>query len=317
MEGNVFDNTVRFASPLSAIFLKRNLPGESKKFLDISLNSAHIAGDNESYFTAYNAAAAYYRNIKNPALYMVYSDSADIYNGKLAVQKDLNTKYKIEMAVQNEQVKEREKSFAGEKRQQLLLRNAIIAFVVLLMIISLLLYNRAQIKNKSRRQQLIAQKQLAENELKTATQQLNAFTQSIREKNEFIEKASKEIERVNAELKLAKNEKHGFVSQPETDNHTLRLLQSSVLLTDEDWKNFTLLFEKVHDGFFYRLKQRLPGLSPAETRFAALIKLQLTNKEMASMLGVGTEAIRQIRSRLKKKLNSGDEERIEELVEKI
>jgi hypothetical protein len=38
---------------------------------------------------------------------------------------------------------------------------------------------------------------------------------------------------------------------------------------------------------------------------------------MASMLGVGTEAIRQIRSRLKKKLNSGAEERIEELVEKI
>jgi DNA-binding CsgD family transcriptional regulator len=185
------------------------------------------------------------------------------------------------------------------------------------MIISLLLYNRSQIKNKSRQQQLIGQKQLAENELKTATQQLNAFTQSIREKNEFIEKASKEIERVNAELKLAKNEKHGYVSQPETDNHTLRLLQNSVLLTDEDWKNFTGLFEKVHDGFFNRLKQKLPGLSPAETRFAALIKLQLTNKEMASMLGVGTEAIRQIRSRLKKKLNSGDEERIEKLVEKI
>jgi DNA-binding CsgD family transcriptional regulator len=221
------------------------------------------------------------------------------------------------MAVQNEQVKEREKSFAGEKRQQLLLRNAIIAFVVLLMIISLLLYNRSQIKNKSRQQQLIAQKQLAENELRTATQQLNAFTHSIREKNEFIQKASREIERVNAELNVAKNEHPGVAAQPQKDNHSLQLLQHSVLLTDEDWRNFTGLFEKVHDGFFQRLKQKLPGLSPAETRFAALIKLQLSNKEMASMLGVGTEAIRQIRSRLKRKLNSGAEERIEELVEKI
>jgi DNA-binding CsgD family transcriptional regulator len=217
------------------------------------------------------------------------------------------------MAVQNEQVKEREKSFANEKQQQIFLRNAIIAFIVLLMIISLLLYNRSQIKNKSRQQQLIAQKQLAENELRTATQQLNAFTHSIREKNEFIQKASREIERLN----IAKNERPGVAPQPQTDNHALQLLQHSVLLTDEDWRNFTGLFEKVHDGFFQRLKQKLPGLSPAETRFAALIKLQLSNKEMASMLGVGTEAIRQIRSRLKKKLNSGDEERIEELVEKI
>jgi len=317
MQAKVYDNTVGFASYLSAIFRKQNLPREAKKFLDISLNAAHMAGNNENYFTAYTAAASYYRSIKDPLLYIAYSDSANIFNDKLAAQKDLNTKYKIEMAVQYEQVKESEKSFASEKQRQLLLRNAIIAFVVLLMIISLLLYNRAQIKNKSRQQQLIAQKQLAENELQASTQQLNAFTQSIREKNAFIEKISREIERVNAELNVAKNERHGLASEPETDNHSLQLLQNSVLLTDEGWRNFTHLFEKVHGGFFQRLKQKLPGLSPAETRFAALIKLQLSNKEMASMLGVGTEAIRQIRSRLKKKLNSETEERIEELVEKI
>jgi tetratricopeptide (TPR) repeat protein len=317
MQGDVYDNTVGFASDLSEIYRKQNRHNEAKKYLDVTLNAAHIAGNNEDYFTAYTAAAAYYRSVKDPLLYMAYSDSANLINGKLAVQKDLNTKYKVEMAVQNEQVKEREKSLASEKQRQLLLRNVVIAFVILLMIISILLYNRAQIKNKSRQQQLIAQKQLAENELHASTQQLNAFTQSIREKNAFIEKVSREIERVNAELNVAKNEHNDLSSPSETDNHTLRLLKHSVLLTDEDWKSFALLFEKVHDGFFHRLKQKLPGLSPAETRYAALIKLQLSNKEMASMLGVGTEAIRQIRSRLKKKLNSGDEERIEKLVEKI
>jgi hypothetical protein len=317
IKAGVYDNTVGFASDLSAIYRKQNMPGEAKKYLDISLNAAHLAGNNENYFTAYTAAASYYRSIKDPLLYIAYSDSANIFNDKLAAQKDLNIKYKIEMAVQYELVKEREKSLASEKQRQLLIRNAIIAFVVLLMIISLLLYNRAQIKNKSRHQQLIAQKQLAENELQASTQQLNAFTQSIREKNALIERISLEIERVNAELNLAKNERQGVASQPETDNHSLQLLQNSVLLTDEDWRNFTHLFEKVHEGFFQRLKQKLPGLSPAETRFAALTKLRLSNKEMASMLGVGTEAIRQIRSRLKKKLHPEAEEGIEELVEKI
>src|SRR5205085_12283299 len=125
------------------------------------------------------------------------------------------------------------------------------------------------------------------------------------------------VERMNAELNLTKNERLDLTSLPEPDSDLLRLLQNSVLLTDEHWRNFSRLFEKVHRGFFQRLKEKLPGLSPAETRFTALIKLQLSNKEMANMLGVGTEAMRQIRSRLKKKLNSEAEEGIEELVEKI
>ena len=317
IDGKVFDNTVGFASNLSDIFQRQNKLRDAKKFLDISLNSAQITCDDKDYFVAHTTAASYYRFTNSPALSLLHSDSAVFFNSKLAAQKDLNTKYKIEMAVENEKVKEKEKSFANEKERQLLLRNAIIAFFVLLMVISLLLYNRAQLKNKSRQQQLIAEKKIAENELKSAAGQLNAFTQSIREKNEFIEKASQEIERVNMELKLVKNKQPDLVTLAETDSNSLRLLQNSVILTDEDWKNFITLFEKVHQNFFIRLKEKLPGLSPAETRFTALTRLKLSTKEMANMLGVSTEAIRQIRSRLKKKLNPGGEEGMEELVEKI
>ena len=185
------------------------------------------------------------------------------------------------------------------------------------MIISFLLYNRAQLKNKSRQMKLIAEKQLAGNKLQAATQQLNAFTLSIREKNEFIEKVTREIDKVNEELNLEKNKQQNSAGLPKIDSHSLRLLQASDLHTDEDWKKFTGLFEKVHQDFFLRLKNKLPGLSPAETRFAALTKLKLSNKEMATMLGVGTDAIRQIRSRLKKKLNADFETSIEELMEKI
>jgi tetratricopeptide (TPR) repeat protein len=231
IDGKVFDNTVGFASNLSYIFQKQNNVAEAKKFLDVSLNSARVTGDNENYFVAHSTAASYYRLINDPALSLLHSDSAGFFNSKLAAQKDLNTKYKIEMAVENEKVKERENSFAKEKQRQLLLRNVIIAFVVLLMIISLLLYNRSQLKNRSRQQELITEKKLAENELRSAAGQLNAFTQSIREKNELIEKASQEIERVNAELSLAKNKQDDVAMLAETDSNSLRLLQNSVILT--------------------------------------------------------------------------------------
>ncbi len=316
IEGKVFDNTSGFASKLSAVFLRHGRLADAKKYLDIALDAANKAHDDQEYFTVYNDAAAYYRAVANPGLALRYSDSASSFNSKLAARKNLNTKYRIEMARQEEQVKEREKLFAKEKQRQILLRNAIIASVLLLMVISLLLYNRALLKTKNHRQKLVAEKQLAESELLSATQQLDTFTQSIKEKNELIEKAAIEIERVNTELDIAKSRQPGAALPVSLYNPVL-LLQESVLLTDDAWKDFTLLFEKVHGGFFARLKENLPGLSPAETRFMALVRLKLSNKEMAGMLGVGTDAIRQIRSRIKKKLSLHDDEAIEQVAERI
>jgi hypothetical protein len=58
--------------------------------------------------------------------------------------------------------------------------------------------------------------------------------------------------------------------------HSLQLLQDSVLLTDENWKDFTGLLKST-PGFFFG-KDKLPELSPAETRFAVLTKLKLSIK---------------------------------------
>lgn len=90
-----------------------------------------------------------------------------------------------------------------------------------------------------------------------------------------------------------------------------------VILTDFDWSNFTSLFDKVYPEFFIRLKQKFPQLSLSEKKFIALSKLKLDNKEMAAMLGVGTDAIRQNRSRLKKKLNLAEEIFLEEIIDQI
>ncbi len=97
----------------------------------------------------------------------------------------------------------------------------------------------------------------------------------------------------------------------------LEKLQQSILLTEENWDEFKALFEKVHKGFFTRLKEKLPGLSPADVRFIALSKLNYSNKEMATMLGVGAGAIRQHRSRLRRKLNISEDASIEEIASSI
>ena len=221
------------------------------------------------------------------------------------------------MQVEKEKIKGQEIKLQNEKSRQVLIRNGLFIFIFLLLLIALLYVNSTRVKNQNREQQLLAQKLLAEAELNTASVQLKDFTNSIVEKNELIEKASAEIEQLNASLQKLQPGQSGLGRQPGETEDYLKQLQESVILTEEDWKNFTFLFDKVYPGFRSRLKEKFPDVSPSENRFFALSKLKLSNKEMAAMMGISTDAIRQSRSRLKKKLGFAEEGDMAEIIDKI
>ena len=92
---------------------------------------------------------------------------------------------------------------------------------------------------------------------------------------------------------------------------------AATILTEDDWKKFRQLFEKVYPGFFIHLKESIPDLSATDTRLLALTKLKLPSKDMASMLGVSYDAVKKAKQRLRKKINLPDEEDLEDLVKLI
>jgi hypothetical protein len=120
------------------------------------------------------------------------------------------------------------------------------------------------------KQKFIIQQQLAETELNVAKEQLNSFTKSIIEKNELIEKARAEIRRITNDFHQLQNKQQAAEKSGVADDEELKHLYESVILTDFDWSNFTLLFDKVYPEFFIRLKQKFPQLSLSEKKFIAL-----------------------------------------------
>lgn len=190
-------------------------------------------------------------------------------------------------------------------------RNGTIAILALVGVSGILLVNRGNI----RRKKLKAEKELADSnlaladsKLKKAQERLDSFTQNLREKNQLIENFSAEIERLQA--LPCSNE------LPDTKENLVKL-QNSIILTEEQWDDFKNTFEEVHSGFLYRLREKMPDLTPAETRFMALTKLKMTNKEMAGMLGVGDAAVRNYKYRLLKKLDLPSESDISEVADSI
>jgi tetratricopeptide (TPR) repeat protein len=172
-------------------------------------------------------------------------------------------------------------------------RNALIVIIILALIVAFFIYDRQKRKYKLKNEQLSR----AREQLEQAARELNSFTRSVSEKNKLIEDLQQQV--------------------GDPDIEAIRQLERSTILTDEQWNDFKDLFDKVNIGYLFRLKEKLPGLTPAETRFVALSKLKLSTKEMAAILGIGHDSTRKIRSRLRKKLNLAEEDDLQELLEKI
>jgi AraC family chitin signaling transcriptional activator len=73
--------------------------------------------------------------------------------------------------------------------------------------------------------------------------------------------------------------------------------------SDEKWDEFKLYFEQVYTGFYSKLKLSYPELTPNDLRHCALIRLNLSLSESASLLGISSESVRMSRFRIQKKLD--------------
>jgi len=186
-----------------------------------------------------------------------------------------------------------------EKRSQLLLRNIIIAAIVVLSLVIVLAVNRQRLKEKLKTEKTEQEKMRMEQEAASAKDQLKMFTENIIEKTNLIEKLESQIKG-----KEASSEQHVIITE----------LGHQTFLTEEDWNKFKSLFEKIYPGFFISLKEKFPDITLAEQRMAALTRLQLTPKQMASMLGISVDSVHKTRQRLRQRLRIDPESSLEEIM---
>lgn len=70
---------------------------------------------------------------------------------------------------------------------------------------------------------------------------------------------------------------------------------------ENDWENFSIHFEKVHPSFFRNLKSKHQNLTLNELRLCAYLLMNMSNKEIALLLYISTDAVQKAKYRLKKK----------------
>ncbi|MBN1340023.1 MAG: hypothetical protein JXA03_11910, partial [Bacteroidales bacterium] len=73
--------------------------------------------------------------------------------------------------------------------------------------------------------------------------------------------------------------------------------------SDNLWQQFGNQFNEVHQGFFSTLSEKFPALTEKDIKMCALLRLNLTTKEISSITHQSVNSIQVARTRLRKKLN--------------
>lgn len=130
-------------------------------------------------------------------------------------------------------------------------------------------------------------------ELKFRQNEMVTMAMSIIRKNEFLESLKREIVKIKSrindhETRLGLNK--------------LSLMITQDLSIDRDRERFQLLVNEQSNNFNQRLTDKFPKLTDNEKRLIALLRLNLSSKEIASILNISPKSVEMNRYRLRKKL---------------
>ena len=131
-------------------------------------------------------------------------------------------------------------------------------------------------------------------ELKSKNRELASSAMSLVYKNELLQKLSEEMTKL----------KDGTGKKLEDDQ--LRKIQKVIdegMNDERDWNLFETSFNEAHGSFFKKLKTNHPDLVPNDLKLCAYLHMNMSSKEMASLLNISLRGVEIRRYRLRKKLN--------------
>ena len=124
------------------------------------------------------------------------------------------------------------------------------------------------------------------------------------------------LARKNETLESLKQKAQILKAKEATTNGYQQLITSINLdlRDDNNWENFARYFEEVHTDFNANVNEKFPNISPNELRLMALLKMNLSSKEIANILNISIPGIKKARQRLRKKMNLASSDSLEKAI---
>ena len=233
---------------------------------------------------------------------LAYEINAEIYSEQIAGEMaKMRTFFELDQKDQQIVLLEKDQQFDR------LVRIALVAGLIIVLVVSIVIYYQQRLntaKNiklheqesrlaRARLQNVKLSEEKLKTELEAKTKSLTQNALHIIQKNEFLEDLKKKLREIRK-------------SEPSDIPKKIKKLASSIDFSfnlDSDWNDFEKMFQQVHGGFYDKLKQQYPDLTPTEVRLCAMIKLNLNSNDISTIMGISQDSLRVARYRLRKKMD--------------
>jgi DNA-binding CsgD family transcriptional regulator len=143
------------------------------------------------------------------------------------------------------------------------------------------------------------------NEVEHKSKELANSTMSIIKKNEFLLELKEIIDKHKVELGSRYPDKYYNYLNKKIDEN---------ISNQDDWQVFENNFERAHEQFFTKMKSNYPQLTPGDLRLCAYLRMNLSSKEIAPLLGISFRGVENHRYRLRKKMNLEHDENLVHII---
>lgn len=238
-------------------------------------------------------------------MYVVYNDS--VFNETKSQQiEEMRAIFDTEKKEQQIARQETEIALLEEKekvsRQQKWLLGGGLGFSLLVVGFGFYGFWQKIKRNQSEKQKLDAELTLKKSELDFKMKELTTHAIHLAKKNEVLETVKQKVK----ELKTTESGARGYQQLIQTITFDQQ--------DDKNWENFIKYFEQVHKDFSKTVKMKYAEITTNELRLMALLKMNLSSKEIANILNISPEGIKKARYRLRKKLDINTDESLQDLV---
>lgn len=292
------------------ILSRRNEPDRAIQYANKGLKASNQVTKKDFY----DLLSKLYLQKKDATTALKYKDSLILAKDSIAslINRGLFETNKVKLKVQEYQgeLKYNKEKYDSERK---LLYSIIMAITALVTVTILVLRQRKLVADRNKQAALLAlekeknenhilerrildreiQSQIEEEHLKEEIQvrnrELAAKALFLSGRNELIEEivtAIGEHPKLSKVPSLAKN-------VAELKNH---------LRSDDEWDSFIIHFEEVNPGFINRLKQKYPSFTSNDVRFIVYLYMNLSLKEIASMLHITFDSCRKRKERITAKM---------------
>lgn len=183
------------------------------------------------------------------------------------------------------------------------------SLVLILIVFGFGFYSNRQkiVRSRLLAKQSELEKKRLDDELAFRKRELTTHALHLAKKNIVLEKVKESVEK----FMLTGKENNTI------DHRELIQIIRRELSNDESWESFRNYFENVHPDFYTIAKQKYPNVTQGELRLMALIKMNLSYKEIGGVLNITTEGTKKARYRLRKKLSIRPDESLQDLVRNL